>query len=139
MDYGLHAEPGHINFSPAGFRRVAQDLLRCADAFNPEGFSVVPYFLYSRAMELALKATHLEGASQQQVKMDFGHDLVASYDALPARAKLLSSDEGELLSRVNALYMRKAFEYMQVGDAMRGFGEFPNLEALCSLAKRIVN
>jgi hypothetical protein len=52
MDYVLQAETGYINFSPVGFRLVARDFRRCADAFMPLKFSIVPYFLYCRAIEL---------------------------------------------------------------------------------------
>ena len=64
MHYNLRAETGHFNFSPVGFRLAARDFLRCAESFKPEFFSPVPLFLHCRAIELALKALHLETISQ---------------------------------------------------------------------------
>ena len=39
-----------------------------------------------------------------------------------------------LLSKISRLYERKAFEYMQPGDAANGFSDFPELEQLARLA-----
>src|SRR5919106_4813564 len=83
MDYVLHAETGYINFSPVGFKLVARDFRCCADTFKPLKFSVVPYFLYCRAIELALKAIHLEMRKQRDIKDEYGHNLIRSYKALP--------------------------------------------------------
>jgi hypothetical protein len=138
MHYTMNAEPGHVNFSPVGFRRVACDFLRCAQAFKPEAFSPVPFFLLSRAVELALKALHLETVGQAAVKMKFGHKLLASYEALPPASRTLSPVEVELLGTVSALYADKRFEYVQPGDASTGYSRFPDLAALSTLAARVV-
>jgi hypothetical protein len=134
MDYVLKAETGLINFSPAGFRLVARDLRRCAEQFTRSTFSIVPYFLYCRAIELGLKAQLLESRRQSDVKRDFGHDLAAGYDALPAEKRILSLDDAAFLAHVNTLYMRKAFEYVQPGDAANGFSTFPDLDQLARLS-----
>jgi hypothetical protein len=133
------AEPGHINFSPTGFRIVAEDLLLCYESFKPEKFSIVPFFLCCRAIELGFKALHLETRSQRQVKFDFGHDLKGSYDALPSEMRSLTSREIALLEIANARYKEKAFEYMHPFDAGMGFSRFPALEDLAMLAKLIVS
>jgi hypothetical protein len=129
--------PGFINFSPTGFRIVARDLLRCADQFRPSTFSIVPYFLYSRAIEIGLKALHLETRRQAEVKEDFGHDLLASYEALPDPCRKLSKAELALLVQLNELYGRKAFEYIQPGDAAHAFSMFPDLDDLARLASAL--
>ena len=139
MNYTLHAETGHINFSPVGFRLAAEDFLRCQESFRPAQFSVVPYFLCCRAIELALKAIHLENQTQLQVKKNFGHDLKASYDALPSAKQILSSAELQLLEKANIFYTTKAFEYVRPIDAGRGYSEFPVLNDLAQLGKKLVS
>jgi hypothetical protein len=134
MAYILHAETGYINFSPVGFKLVARDFRRCADAFKPPKFSIVPYFLYCRAIELGLKAIHLETRRQQEVKHEYGHDLIRSYKALPPERQMLSTADSDLLAQISGLYQRKAFEYVQPGDAAHGYSDFPDLEQLARLA-----
>ena len=134
MDYILRAETGYINFSPVGFKLVARDFRRCADTFKPPKFSIVPYFLYCRAIELGLKAIHLETHKQQDVKDKYGHDLIGSYKALPLKRQTLSTADSDLLAETSRLYERKAFEYMQPGDAAHAFSDFPDLEQLARLA-----
>lgn len=137
MDHTLRAKPGHINFSPIGFLRVTRDLLKCAESFKRNTFSLIPYFLYSRAIELSLKPLHLESSMQHQVKKTFKHNLVKSDDALPREAKILSASQHALLRQLNNLYMKKAFEYMQPEDAATGFSKFPNLVKIAELARRL--
>jgi hypothetical protein len=139
MQYKLTAETGYINFSPVGFRLAARDFLRCATAFNPSNFSIVPFFLYCRAIELGLKALHLETRNQRAVKKDFGHNLMASYNALPARQRTLADEDTALLELTNELYMRKAFEYVQPGDAANGYSTFPDLDLLARLAEKFAS
>jgi hypothetical protein len=134
MNYVLVAEPGLINFSTVGFRLAARDFRRCADQFKPPKFSIVPYFLYCRAIELGLKSVHLETARQAQVKKDFHHDLIASYDALPVDRRTLSDSDRTLLREASELYRQKRFEYVQPGDAAHAYSMFPDLENLARLA-----
>lgn len=134
MDYTLCAGTGHINFSPVGFKLAARDFCHCADAFKPPKFSIVPYFLYCRAIELGLKAIHLETRTQLEVKNEFNHDLVKSYKALPPERRTLSPAHTDLLAGINKLYLGKAFEYVQPGDAGRGYSTFPDLGQLARLA-----
>jgi hypothetical protein len=127
-------ETGYINFSPVGFKLAARDFRRCADTFKPPKFSIVPYFLYCRAIELGLKAIHLETHTQQEAMNRFRHDLIRSYKALPLERRTLSTEDSDLLAQISRLYERKAFEYVQPGDAGRGFSDFPDLEQLARLA-----
>ena len=139
MQYKLNAETGYINFSSVGFRLAARDFLRCATVFNPPEFSIVPFFLYCRAIELGLKALHLETQNQREVKKDFGHNLTASYNALPARQRTLADEDAALLEQTNELYMRKAFEYVQPADAANGYSTFPDLDLLARLAGKFAS
>jgi hypothetical protein len=123
-----------INFSPVGFKLAARDFRRCADTFKPPKFSIVPYFLYCRAIELGLKAIHLETHTQREVMDKFRHNLVKSYNALPPEQRTLSTADSDLLAQISKLYERKAFEYVQPGDAAHGYSDFPDLEHLARLA-----
>jgi hypothetical protein len=134
MNHTLHAETGYINFSPVGFKLAARDFRRCSDSFRPEKFSILPYSLYCRAIELGLKAIHLETDKQQEVKDEYGHNLVKSYEALPPERRTLSPTDTDLLAQINKLYVCKAFEYVQPGDAANAFSSFPDLEQLARLA-----
>lgn len=58
--YSHVGETGHFNFSPAGFRRWANQFYKCRQSFQCPDFSPVPYFLLCRAIELQFKAVHLE-------------------------------------------------------------------------------
>jgi hypothetical protein len=109
MDYILRTETGYINFSPVGFKLAGRDFRRCAEAFKPPKFSILPYFLYCRAIELGLKAIHLETHKQQEVKDEYGHNLVKSYEALPPERRTLSPTDTDLLAQINKLYVCKAF------------------------------
>jgi hypothetical protein len=139
MDIIDKIETAQFNFSPVGFRIVAEDLLLYHDSFKPKEFSLVPFFLCCRAIELGLKALHLETRKQSEVKKDFGHDLKALYDALPSGICLLSPSEETLLRETNDLYISKAFEYMHPYHAGHGFSIFPHIIDLENLARRIVN
>ena len=59
---------------------------------------------------------------------------------LPDDHKMLTNQEFELLKQANEFYKAsvKAFEYFRVHDAVRGFSNFPSLDALDALAKAII-
>jgi hypothetical protein len=138
MERVLTAETGSINFSTVGFRLAARDFLTCSHSYRPEKFSIAPYFLCCRAIELALKALHLETSTQADVKKRLGHKLLAAYRMLPERLHMLTVPEVELLTAVSELYAGKRFEYVQPGDAAHAFSSFPDLEVLSALAARVV-
>ena len=54
-DRTLSAGTGYINFSPIGFRLVVRNFFRCETVFKPSKFSIVPFFLYCRTIELCLE------------------------------------------------------------------------------------
>ena len=81
----------------------------------------------------------LEVRNQRDVKLAFGHDLKASYDALPSANQILCSSELDLLKRTSILYKGKAFEYVQPIDAVQGYRTFPVLDDLAELARKLVS
>ena len=139
-----------INFSPVGFVVVARDFLDCAAAYQPKRFSMVPYFLYCRAMELALKSVALWTSCQKDVKNKYWHNLEKVYEDHSSYIAL-NSAEKLVLRQANELYRDKKFEYMEPGLAAHGFKDFtevvngkrvvkvvPELADLSSLANKIV-
>jgi hypothetical protein len=68
----------------------------------------------------------------------FGHDLVASYGALPARHRILSSDEVRLLTRVSENYAKQEFERIGVGRFRKSFKARFDLVGLEALAQKIM-
>lgn len=137
-NYILKAETGYINLSPVGFRLAARDYFKCyLDFEKPGRFSVVPYFLCCRAIELALKAIHLETKKQAEIKLKYSHNLLAAYSDLPKDKQILSQEEVELLKQANQIYSKKDFEYFNVVDAATGFERYPDLGALAHLAQKL--
>jgi len=139
-NYILKAQTGHINISPTGFQLAAQDYFKCYLDFQMPGrFSIVPYFLCCRAIELSLKAKHLEIRSRQVVKQSFGHNLIKSYQALPSEKQSLSSEEFQLLQKANEIYNKKEFEYFSVLDAATGFTRYPDLNKLADITRKLID
>lgn len=136
----LHAPTIHFNLSPVAFRRWARHFRACRLTFaSPDpGFSPVPYFLNCRALELELKARHLETATQVQVMEGFGHDLDRAYLALPAEQRSLTPTELRVLRRANHMYKSKGFEYFNVQEAITGFPHLPDLVALDAIVEKLV-
>lgn len=69
-----------------------------------EPFSPVPYFLVFRAIELELKARHLEEKSRKQVKGDYWHNIKKAYDELDDIDKILADDEYAVLEAASDIY-----------------------------------
>lgn len=138
IDRIIKAETVHINLSPVMFRHNARDYFKAYLDFHTKGrFSPVPFFLCCRAIELALKAMHLESKSQKDVKKLYSHDLVRSYKNLDQAQQTLQSEELKLLGIANEIYKKKEFEYLNVYDAATAFSRFPNLERLDALARKV--
>ena len=137
-NYVLKAESGHINISPVGFRLLAQDYFKCfLDFKKPRRFSVLPYYLCCRAIELALKSIHLETKDQAYLKNTYGHDLFMSYKYLPKEKQTLLEDELILLLQISEIYIDKGFEYINVHDAATGFNRFPDIDALAQIVRKL--
>lgn len=138
-DYTLTPGTGHYNLSPVLFGLTAQDYFKCYLAFEKPTthFSAVPFFLCCRAIELALKAKHLESKSQKEVKQLHSHNLLKLYSGLDPGQQTLSSEELELLAATNAIYMEKEFEYINVYDPGSAYKRFPDLDELGALARKV--
>lgn len=134
---------GHVNLSSVGFRLWASHFLQCRKSFvPPEGFSPVPYFLLCLAIELELKARHLVTLSQDEVRDNFGHDLLEAYNDLPLEQHTLSAEEFAVLETANSVYRdirdKGGFKYFPVREVTTGFKSAPSLAALDALATKLV-
>ena len=127
------------NLSPMAFRKWARQCYGCAAPLLPQTeFSPVPYFLLCRAIELELKAEHLETKRQPEVKRDFGHYLFKSYAALPTHRQVLTAAELDLLKEADAIYSAKGFEYFNPEHALRGYSQYPDLGSLNDLTRKLL-
>lgn len=121
------------------FRKWARQYYECAAPLLPlTEFSPVPYFLLCRAIELELKAEHLETKLEAEVRNDFRHHLVKSYVALPAHRQTLTAGELDLLKQADAVYSKKGFEYFKPEHALRGYSQYPDLGSLNDLTRRLL-
>ena len=128
-----------VNMSPDAFHRWAQHYYKCRQDFqSPDSFSPVPYFLLCRTIELEIKSRHLQNMNQEEVKEDFGHNLIGSYDSLNEEHKILDGDERDVLSTANEIYKKKGFEYFTPEHALRGYSIYPDLDALDAIAKKLI-
>lgn len=127
------------NLSPLAFRKWARQYYDCAAPLLLQTeFSPVPYFLLCRAIELELKAEHLETKRQREVKTEFGHHLLKSYSALPMNCQTLTASELELLSRADGIYSSKGFEYFNPEHALGGYSQYPDLDSLNRVARKLL-
>jgi hypothetical protein len=133
---------GHLNISPTLFHGYAIQYLQCERRFTTDAnYSPVPYFLLCRAIELVLKAKHLESKSRAEVKKQYGHNLKKSYDELLSTDKTLDSIEYTVLLHASKIYddPNKGFEYVTVGDAVTGLKGFPDITVLKDIAAKLVD
>jgi len=136
----IEVPTAHLNLSPFGFMHWARHYIKCHRDFkSPNDFSPVPYFLLCRAIELGLKARHLETLRQKEVKDKFGHDLLKALRALPPGNVNLTDHQIEVLSTASKIYKDKGFEYFSVVHAATGFKAFPDLAALEAITKEVVS
>ncbi|HEY2976191.1 MAG TPA: hypothetical protein VGJ48_26995 [Pyrinomonadaceae bacterium] len=139
MNYTVTPETGFFNFSAFAFRRWGIHYYKCRHDFeNPHKFSPVPYFLLCRAIELELKARHLEKKRQPEVRRTFGHRIKSAYLALPKRQQVLDAKELAVLKQANAIYATKGFEYILPRDAATAYKRFPDLDVLDRIAKKLL-
>lgn len=131
----------HVNLSSYGFAMHAKEFYRAhlayARADGKPKFSPIAFFLCCRAIELALKAKHLESMGKEDIKRRFGHDLKKSYRSLPEGERTLNEDEEVLLVQASHVYKYKEFEYFRVTSAMHAFNHFPDIDALAELARKL--
>jgi hypothetical protein len=139
-NYKIKLEPVSINASPTFFQMSAEEYYEAFQkCYDPTRFSAVPYFLCCRAIELGLKAIHLQGIKRDEVKKRYGHNLWKAYQELPEKMRFLTPENEDLLKRVSAIYLQKDFEYVAVGDACNGFKKFPDVPALADLTRAVLD
>ena len=146
-DVIVHVQGIDVNLSPDAFHIYAGHYYKCKQDFvSPDGYvSPLPYFLLCRAIELELKARLLQYWGQSDVKADFGHRLLDAYNvvdiynAMDARGQILSQSELTVLTKADAIYSKKGFEYFRPSDALTGFSEFPDLQMLDAIAKKLID
>lgn len=140
-------------FSTVGFHKYAAEYLEAGKLFVQSreksfGYTPVPYFLYSKSIELSLKAYLL---SKKFPKKELGsrginHDLekALSEAKLMQIEKLIAftlKDE-ETIKKANSYYKSKGFEYCEkaeiISKAMNGYPDLPDLNCLENLATKLV-
>jgi hypothetical protein len=140
-NHAISVGTAHVNLSPTLFHVYARQYLDCERSYQaaPDN-SPVPYFLICRAIELELKAKHLESKSRAEVKKQFGHNLKKSYDSLPSPLQTLDAVEYTELCRASEIYdiPNKGFEYVSVGHAVTQLKHFPDLGILKKVAIKLV-
>jgi len=137
--YILNASAGYVNLSPDAFHIWAKHYYKCKQDFQTPGhFSPVPYFLLCRAVELEIKSRHLQSKNRKEVKEEFGHHLIKAYEALDEEQKALNGDELKILNAANEIYRGKGFEYFDPEHALRGYSNFPDLDSLDAVAKKLI-
>jgi hypothetical protein len=134
----MKAETGHINLSAVAFRQWAEDFLWTAENCKPgTNWSPLPYMFLGRAIEYKLKSHLLLTKTREEVKT-YNHDIAKLYDDTPAAAQTLSPTERDLLKEASKLYKgEKLFDYPGVREMVTE-GRFPDLTALTTLAKKIL-
>ena len=131
------------NLSPDAFHRYACDCYKCKQDFNcPDSyFSPVPYFLLCRAIELGIKSRLLRDkpkAQNKKVKEDIGHNLCKAYNRLDPSEQVLTAAEEAILKQANDIYSKKELEYEFAEHTLSAFSQYPDLKALDSIAKKLI-
>jgi hypothetical protein len=137
--------PASLDLDPLGFYRYSEEFLLAASSIqHRHSFSPVPYYLYCRSLELALKAFLLtKGYTQQNLKRKFGHNLEkllnrAKRHGLGNHLRINHIQEGAVRD-ANSYYQSKAFEYFTGYRAMTGYSGLPDLQILDAFVDELVN
>lgn len=142
----INALPGEINISPIGFHTYAVDFFNAARTLDVSTrFSPVPYYCYSRSIELVLKAFLLaKGVTKSELKQNLCHNLGKAFNKAKElgldKFATLSLEQEQELYKANAYYNvpTKGFEYFVVNKAVKGYPEFPNLLVLDELVSNLI-
>mgnify|MGYP000035302141 FL=1 len=134
----INAEKTEVNLSATMLQLYASQYIKCANEFIHDGFSPVYYSLYCKAIELGLKAIHLETKTIEQIPSDYGHDIKNSYDGLEESSKTLGPHEYAELTKASEIYNAKGFEYCRVKDSVQTFTNFPDFRVLRKIAEQFV-
>jgi len=141
----IKAAPFEAKISPLGFHLTAVDFLFAARSFKKKAeFSMVPYFLYCRSIELALKGFLL---AKDLPKIDMKKKLRHDLEKVLNKAKEMNLDEFVTLQpkqeqevrKANAYYSSKDFEYFQVMKAIKKYPDLPSLSILEEIASLLIN
>ncbi len=128
------------NLSPDAFHMLAAHLYRCSRDFkNPDKFSLLPYFLLCRAIELGVKSIHLRDKKQREVKNIYRHSISVAYEALKNELKTLNDSEVRTLKTASDMYREKRFEYPHMDDCLEAYSDFPDLNTLDAIAAKVLS
>jgi hypothetical protein len=114
-------ETGHLYITPVGFLVYAKNYYSAGINWpSDEKYSPVPYFLFSRSIELGLKAFSLANGEKMSVlrsKKRVGHDLLLALEnaqsyALTKFVQITAEEEIEW-RKANSYYADKGFEYFE--------------------------
>lgn len=145
-DVVIKVPPIVLHISPLGFHHYAAEFLRAATGLQiTADFSPVPYYLFSRSIELALKAFLLaKGFPKRKLKhRSIGHDLEKALKKAVSLGLhdivVISSRHTDELKKANNYYASKGFEYFKVVKAVTGYRNLPDLAVLSDLASILVS
>lgn len=62
-----------------------------------------------------------------------------AYNALGSSERILDSQETQILRDANNVYKQKHFEYFDPEDALLGYSRYPDLDALDSVAQKLIS
>ena len=134
--YILKAETGHIKLTPCLFFKYAKECFEAGNYIEKKTrFSVVPYYLYCRSIELSLKAFLFNNNfSINKLKTQYGHNLIKLFNefnniynkSFKNKLNILESEKNEL-KKASCLYDKKnkAFEYVKIIHTVHGYNSFP--------------
>lgn len=143
----LKARTPKVRLTPFGFHHHAAEFLRIGHlAYNDAPhFSPVPYFLFLRAAELAIKSfLLLRNVPVKRLKQrKLGHNIEALLDfAIEFGLRdLCDLDESHetALRNSSAKYESKAYEYFSIAETMTGHRGRSDLSTLRAAAQQLVD
>ena len=133
----VNLKPFEWKVSAEAFHRYANQYYECKRAFSPPNFSLIPYNLLCRAIELELKARLLKRMTLNEVRK-FRHHLLKAYNALEAPEQILSEEERAVLKTADELYRKTELAYFHLEPAMKAYEGYPDLNALDAIAKKLI-
>jgi hypothetical protein len=141
--------PISVALGPPGTLLYGRDFFEAAESFRGRERAVVPYFLYSQAIELGLKAFLLwKGMSVVELRQrPYGHDLAALLTEANRRGLEqhvpLSADERQTIEIASRFYdsgpARRRFQYFDVMLVLKDFKSLPDRQALAMAAAKLVD
>jgi hypothetical protein len=142
--YFIKAENVKLNITPLGFFKYASDYFDTANKWTVDTkFSPVPYFLYCRTIELALKSYLLaKGTELKWIKKKLSHDLNKALEHAIKncleQVLVVTDDDKKEIAKANEYYKSKGFEYFLVSNHVKGLALLPDLEKLKNFACKLL-